>query len=485
MSPAVIEPVRVETGHADQIVSSSRRRVRRRWADTTTTSTTPSSTTTAAGSRPQALTGRSGSSRSRASRRTGPSRRSAGQSRSPRPPGAPRSTRACPPRRHDGPIHGLSWAHPSFGSILASCSFDGKVFIWKENEGGKGWSKVKEHLLHTASGPSRVTWPSTGLRADSSCPEPQSTPSRGHHTSSVRFLPAPARTARSPSSPSTVRESLVSCPSYAGSSLDSTDDGTWDASLFPAHPLGVTSVSWAPAVGVGSLTSIDAPENGQAPGITQVKRFASGGCDGLVRVWGWRCVSPRCGNRGRALTARLVAGTTPSRGLRIRCSRFWTDTSTGCATSRGRRALELGGHTSRVPDRCEILLRVGVGMSSQPVPRRTRWSTSGPSSPRAHLGQKRLSSPRRRRTRPLVGPRPATASLPTLCGASAGVSVGTYWPSRVVRNPCLRRRCITRLTSHPPLAGDGKVTLWKENLKGKFEEVSVSSDLLWSPLVRV
>lgn len=55
--------------------------------------------------------------------------------------------------RHDGPIHGLSWAHPSFGSILASCSFDGKVFIWKENEGPqKGWSKVKEHLLHTASG---------------------------------------------------------------------------------------------------------------------------------------------------------------------------------------------------------------------------------------------------------------------------------------------------------------------------------------------
>jgi WD40 repeat protein len=58
-----------------------------------------------------------------------------------------------PSNRHDGPIHGLSWAHPSFGSILASCSFDGKVFIWKENEGPqKGWGKVKEHLLHTASG---------------------------------------------------------------------------------------------------------------------------------------------------------------------------------------------------------------------------------------------------------------------------------------------------------------------------------------------
>ena len=54
---------------------------------------------------------------------------------------------------HDGPVHALAWAHPSFGSILASCSFDGKVLIWKENDApNKGWANVKEHLLHTASG---------------------------------------------------------------------------------------------------------------------------------------------------------------------------------------------------------------------------------------------------------------------------------------------------------------------------------------------
>lgn len=54
-------------------------------------------------------------------------------------------------------MHALAWAHPSFGSILASCSFDGKVFIWKENDGPhKGWSRVKEHLLHTASGETSV-----------------------------------------------------------------------------------------------------------------------------------------------------------------------------------------------------------------------------------------------------------------------------------------------------------------------------------------
>lgn len=72
------------------------------------------------------------------------------------------------------------------------------------------------------------------------------------------------------------------------------DDGTWEASLFPAHSLGVTSVSWAPAVGIGALTT---PQNGVQPGaqggdgqeaLTQVKRFCTGGCDGLVKLWGWK-----------------------------------------------------------------------------------------------------------------------------------------------------------------------------------------------------
>lgn len=44
-----------------------------------------------------------------------------------------------------------------------------------------------------------------------------------------------------------------------------------------AHTLGVLSVSWAPAVPRGSLTS------GRAPG-PPVRRFVSGGCDNLVKV---------------------------------------------------------------------------------------------------------------------------------------------------------------------------------------------------------
>jgi protein transport protein SEC13 len=62
---------------------------------------------------------------------------------------------------HTAPVWQVSWAHPSFGSILASCSYDGRVFIWKEvgqgqgkGSGGElqdGWERIKEHTLHSAS----------------------------------------------------------------------------------------------------------------------------------------------------------------------------------------------------------------------------------------------------------------------------------------------------------------------------------------------
>jgi protein transport protein SEC13 len=55
--------------------------------------------------------------------------------------------------RHSGPVWQVAWAHPKFGHILASCSYDGKVIIWKEQQpASAGWAKIKEHSLHTASG---------------------------------------------------------------------------------------------------------------------------------------------------------------------------------------------------------------------------------------------------------------------------------------------------------------------------------------------
>jgi len=33
---------------------------------------------------------------------------------------------------HDGPIWQVSWAHPKFGVLLASCAYDGSVIIHRE-----------------------------------------------------------------------------------------------------------------------------------------------------------------------------------------------------------------------------------------------------------------------------------------------------------------------------------------------------------------
>lgn len=44
-------------------------------------------------------------------------------------------------RGHEGPVWQVSWAHPKFGSLIASCSFDHKIIIWKENA-DKQWVQV-------------------------------------------------------------------------------------------------------------------------------------------------------------------------------------------------------------------------------------------------------------------------------------------------------------------------------------------------------
>lgn len=89
------------------------------------------------------------------------------------------TTSTTHPNSHTAPIWQISWAHPSFGSILASCSYDSRVFVWKETSssttttnnnstsrgglGGKGaaggageWEKIKEVGAHSASGKSMV-----------------------------------------------------------------------------------------------------------------------------------------------------------------------------------------------------------------------------------------------------------------------------------------------------------------------------------------
>ena len=48
---------------------------------------------------------------------------------------------------HIGPIYKLSWSHPSFGPILASCGFDKKVNLFNIAQNNK-LEKIYEHEIH-------------------------------------------------------------------------------------------------------------------------------------------------------------------------------------------------------------------------------------------------------------------------------------------------------------------------------------------------
>ena len=74
-----------------------------------------------------------------------------------------------------------------------------------------------------------------------------------------------------------------------------TDDGQWGADIFNGHAIGCNAVSWAPATIPGSLiTPSSAPNlqtgqpHNQTNTIQSVKRFATAGCDNLVKIWGYR-----------------------------------------------------------------------------------------------------------------------------------------------------------------------------------------------------
>lgn len=131
---------------------------------------------------------------------------------------------------HEGPVWKVAWAHPRFGNLLASCSYDMRVIVWKEMQPGQ-WQIAHMDENHAASvndvefGPSEL-----GLRL--ACASSDST---------------------------------VSVLTY------NQHQGGWQRVMFEAHPNGVQCLSWSPYQ--------------QVKDVLHPLRLVTGGCDYRVVVW--------------------------------------------------------------------------------------------------------------------------------------------------------------------------------------------------------
>jgi len=134
---------------------------------------------------------------------------------------------------HDGPIWEVEWSNPKLGCFLASCSYDRKVIIWREDK--NEWVKFYEYMGHELS------------------------------VNSIAWAPAEFGL-------------MLACGSSDGFiSILYWKEGDWQKLKFQAHEAGVNSVSWAPAALPSSL--IVQSDSGYRP------RLVSGGCDHRVKIW--------------------------------------------------------------------------------------------------------------------------------------------------------------------------------------------------------
>ncbi|KAN0029583.1 hypothetical protein ACTA71_007714 [Dictyostelium dimigraforme] len=141
-------------------------------------------------------------------------------------------------RGHEGPVWQVAWAHPKFGKILASASYDRKVIVWKE-VGNNSWSIIHQYTGHELSVNS-ISW-------------------------------APHEFGLS-----------LACASSDGSvTIHNYNNNVWESpQKIQVSQIGVNSVSWSPAAIPTSLVN---SANTIIP--TPVKRIVTGSCDNLIKIF--------------------------------------------------------------------------------------------------------------------------------------------------------------------------------------------------------
>lgn len=137
---------------------------------------------------------------------------------------------------HEGPVWQVAWAHPKFGVLLASCSYDGSVVIHREAP-QKNWIKIYEHKFHDSSVNS-ICWSSHELGLMLACASSDGRVSVLEHKNSV-----------------------------------------WSENFFQNDTLGCNAVSWAP------YSSCLQSDSSDTAGATVLNRLATGSCDNMVRIW--------------------------------------------------------------------------------------------------------------------------------------------------------------------------------------------------------
>uniref|UniRef100_A0A7R9YAS8 Uncharacterized protein n=1 Tax=Pinguiococcus pyrenoidosus TaxID=172671 RepID=A0A7R9YAS8_9STRA len=135
---------------------------------------------------------------------------------------------------HEGPVWQVAWSHPKFG-MLASCSYDGSVRIYREQASTGKWEPVYVYSVHKSS------------------------------VNSISFAPHELGLVLACASADGEISVLTHHP-------NETVGNDWKSEKFADSPLGVNTVCWAP-FGTGQ------------------RRFVTGGCDNKARIWS-------CGENG-------------------------------------------------------------------------------------------------------------------------------------------------------------------------------------------